>query len=384
MRVWRDGRFVDGPAGTAGSAVETAPVTSSEPIVESTSAVRLSPVAAVVPPPVVGGRMRVRGTVNVRSGPGTYYYEVGKLTEPTTVEVLATEGGWSAISPTSGMKALVRQDAVLAQGNNEGIISATGRARVYALGRSTETWAVVDQLNTGDKVKILATEGNFYQIEMPKAARAWIQSDLLQPATAERTGNDAAAEIAPLPEVKPMTVDPQLKAYQDAAALMQKEMEKDLASRNLEPLEESFKAIIEKTESGYVKAAARDALASIEHQKFLLESRKTVDRQREELDRKLAEIRRQTEQQQTEAIRSTATKSIVAADFQGVLRKNMATSAYPYRLEDNNGRFLAMLKSDTVNLDAHNGRLVLVWGDKRYLADWKIHGVEVNRLEASE
>lgn len=377
-RVWRDGRFVEVPVEAENSGATTTTSDSSDFTSGSSSA--WNAVAGGI------GPMRVSGTVKVRSGPGTYYYEVGKLADATVVNVLATEGGWSAIAPTSGMKAIVRREAVLAGENNEGEISAVGKTRVYALGQGTDKWAVIEQLKTGDKVKIISTEGEYYQIEMPAAARAWIRSDLLRAdrSLADSGANDNAEQLAGLPEIKPMPVDPQLKVYKKTAAALNEEMQKPLEERNFEQLEATLNDIAEKAESSYVKAAARDSLASIEHQRSLLEGRREVARQQAEMERKLAEIQRNAEQQQNEAIRQAATAPIVAPDFSGILRKNLAESAYPYRLEDAEGRFVAMVRSDSLDLAEHNGHVVQLWGDKRYLPQWKLHGLDVHRLQRAE
>ncbi len=386
--TWRDGRFVDTPAAEdADSTGDTPqPATAPQPTtppVPAWTAGRTAPIGQLT------GPMRTASVVNVRSGPGAYYYEVAKLAQGTTVNVVATESGWSAIAPTSSMRALVRQDAITMQGANEGIVDAAGKARVYASGsRSTETWAVIDQLSTGEKVRILGSEGNFHQIEMPQNARAWIQSDLLQPtddAQDDTTGDDPLDDTgSSLPPIKPIPEDPMLPVYQKALAEHRKEMQKELGERNLAPLAEIFKEVTEKAEMSYLKAAAADELRKIERQQFLLESLEESRRHKEQLDRDMAAIRQQAEQERSRVVQEAATQPIVAPEFEGMLRKNMATSAYPYRVEDNNGRFLAMLKSETVDLEPFNGRVVRIWGDKRYLPDWRLHGVEVHRVEETK
>ncbi|WP_299437246.1 SH3 domain-containing protein [uncultured Rhodospira sp.] len=70
-----------------------------------------------------GGGARVTRTANLRSGPGTQYDKVGRLTRGTRVTVLSSANGWSRIVNPNGGQAYIA-DFLIGRGRGAGPASA--------------------------------------------------------------------------------------------------------------------------------------------------------------------------------------------------------------------------------------------------------------------
>lgn len=130
---------------------------------------------------------RITGNdVLVRSGPGTDYYQCGKLFKGDTVQVIREEGGWSQIVPPAGSFSWVHMQYVCISLNDPTQAIVTGdEVPVYAGSdliapiHSTTRQAI---LRRGDRIRLLGHEQDGYlKIACPQGAALWVSSRYVEP-----------------------------------------------------------------------------------------------------------------------------------------------------------------------------------------------------------
>lgn len=130
------------------------------------------------PPPRLG---ELTGTnVHVRSGPGTNYYSVTRLSAPQHVVVVGEVFSWYAIRPPDGCFSLVEQRFVDLDGASGGVINGN---RVWVTAGSElsgEHYAKQVQLERGAPVTILGQMGDYYKIAPPEGATLYIARDYVR------------------------------------------------------------------------------------------------------------------------------------------------------------------------------------------------------------
>lgn len=370
--------MTDQPAPAGGQPAWTAPGTSGTADTGTMTAPPAAPPAVAPPLPKYPRSMQVAGTaVNVRSGPGLYYYEVAKLNEPTRVVGLSEESGWVAVKPPASVVALVKKEDVQRDERGNSSVRAAS-ARVYARDQASgRTWAVIDQLPVDTGVKIVREEGPHYVITMPATARVFISLEFLK----EAPGRGAGAILPELPKVEPLELDPQGEAFEKAATALDAELEKPLALRNFDALERDLTEVQAKAKAGYLKDSAAEVLETIKLQRDLQQGLKRLASDKQALERDLAALKKKSEEQQA-ALAKGPPQAPPAADFEGTLYRLKAQVAYPYALEDAPGHYVCLLRGNAALLEPLVGKNVRVWGDKQYRADWDKHVCDVKRVEA--
>lgn len=326
--------------------------------------------------------MQISGTaVRVRSGPGTYFYELSQLNEPTQVETYGREHGWTAIRPPSKVVALVKKSDVLSTDGVNGVVTVTS-ARVYAKDPvSGRTWAVIAQLPRDESVKILRTEDDRYAIEMPKGAHVYVDSTLLKPVS---TGTTMIPGLTgELPKIKPLEVDPEEKSFNAAMDLLEAEMQKPLAERDFSKAEEALKAVAGKVKVVYLLSEVEEALGRIAFQKELQEGLKKKAADARALEAELAAIRAKEE-----ALIAKTRQAPLDVDrkpqFTGVMKQMLARMTYKYRIEDAAGNYLCMIEGDDGELAQFVGKTVRVWGETKYRTDLKMTILTVKSIEEAK
>lgn len=359
QRSWVDGRYVEGTA--EGQTPEQGAPESAQPR------------EMVVNAPVV----------KVRGGPGLYFYDVMKLTEGARVTALGEKNGWTVIVPPSSVKAMIRKSAVSSADDAAGKVTEA-KARVYARDpNSSRTWAVIAELAIDSDVTITGQEGPYYVVAMPAGAKVYIKSEYLgSPAGTPGTDGATTAGIdIDDVELRPIKIDPQAEAYDEATRLLGVELAKPLAERKWADAEAALKSVSEKATSNYLKVAAEQSLATIEFQKSLQASLARLGADKKILEENLAAIRREAEQRQAARLEQARGRVTASFDFEGTLRKMRQVMAYKYRLEDEQGNFLCLLSGQASLLDPLLGRRVRVWGDKQYRPELRKYACDVQRIE---
>ncbi|MCC8179364.1 MAG: SH3 domain-containing protein [Planctomycetes bacterium] len=145
------------------------------------------------PAKITGGR------VNVRAGPNTQYESIAVLTTGVPVTVLARHGEWFKIIFPSDQLASIHKTLVDADITGEipeaglpGIVNQDNAdVHAYYWDKST----VVGQLNKGDPVIIKQERGQWYRIDAPDTARAYVSAQYVR----LDGGGEVAVDSAPAP-----------------------------------------------------------------------------------------------------------------------------------------------------------------------------------------
>ena len=169
-------------------------------------------------------------SVEVRSGAGRAYYVVGELTkgDMVRVEKVLFNQTWYQVRVPKGVHSYVSKVFVDAQGDGAtGTVNADRTEfKAASLRGPGESYKGQGTFSKGDKVTILAEEGNFYKIVSPEDAFVFIPAGTLREATKDDleaaeeadpdkgdSGNNDNGEDTPDPEpvkpVDPVTPDPE-------------------------------------------------------------------------------------------------------------------------------------------------------------------------------
>jgi len=144
--------------------------------------------------------------VYVRSGPGTNFYDCGKLNTGDKVKVIGKQFSWARIVPPLGSFSWISIQYVSIDPANPTIGTVTGdRVRVYAGSDHVEplhSTYLQGKLDRGDKVKLLGEQkDDYYKIAPLSFAYLWVSINYTKLLPAEPVKADA-------PTVKPPTVKP--------------------------------------------------------------------------------------------------------------------------------------------------------------------------------
>jgi hypothetical protein len=200
----------------------------------------------------------VGSNVKIRSGPGTNYYECGRLNLNDTVFVLGDNGsGWSKITPPPKSFSWIAMDYVSTTANKPTVGTVTGRDVIvyagsdYYLPKHSTTEQM--KLKQGDKVNLLNEEKERYlKIEPPEGCFLWVYSAYLRrvvvkpttTGTPEKTVTEApSANTEPSVVVPPVILDagsPQAKLLEDYDALqiqVKAELAKPISEQSYDAIE---------------------------------------------------------------------------------------------------------------------------------------------------
>lgn len=322
--------------------------------------------------------------VNVRCGPGLYYYPLVALNKDTPVIVEAEADGWLALRPADSVFGLINKKDLTLAADGKTATVASPSARVYAAsGTAERQWCVMSTLKQGDAVAVVGPHDESYlRVAPPADARMYVVDKYV---AAKSAGGVEPPTVAV--NIEPPKVEPLVEDYKAADDLLRAEMAKPLGQRNYEEAAAKFKEIAEKADKAYLKQSAAKRVAHIaalvEQQNDFLE----VTGLSKELDQKLADIKTQWAGKQVEAERD---KRLQNPDFvaTGLLApmESLEGVDYPikFKLVDQNNRPLVVLQSTAYELGKYVGKVIGVRGTKKYLKEWRIYLVTVDDLEVIE
>ena len=145
--------------------------------------------------------------VYIRSGPGTNFYQCGKLNKGDRVKILRRQYSWSCAVPPAGSFSWISMRHVdIDPGDpSMGIVNDDG-VRVYAGSdyvKPLYSTTLQGKLNQGEKVKLLGEQmDDYYKIAPPSFAYLWVSTVFTNPIS------PTASEIVELPAVEPPPVEP--------------------------------------------------------------------------------------------------------------------------------------------------------------------------------
>ena len=325
----------------------------------------------------------VSDNVYVRSGPGTNYYNSGKVSKGDKVKVVARQFSWSCIVPPPGSFSWIYIPYVTIDPDNPGTGIVTGdNVRVYAGSDLVKPIHSTLQLklDKGEKVKLLGEQkDNYYKIAPPTGAYLWVSTEFANP-VAGTTAQEAAALVDPnrLPSVidsnevsdsnavKPApdvpappkpSIDPKLLAeYKDLQQKIVAERAKPLAEQDYSSIRKSLEAIAENEDAGKVAQYCEYVLKQVDRFELAL----TVDRQLGLQNKQLKETQDRIEKART--TRLGQIEDLGRFAVVGTLKPSNIFSSEPqlkhYRIEDESGKTICYARPDASLLNKDFSKLI--------------------------
>lgn len=128
----------------------------------------------------------VEDNVQVRSGAGRAYYEVGTLPQGAKVVIEADLFGWYKIACPEGVFCFVERKNVNVRGDGSlGVVETdnTPINAAHATKGPADSYRNLLKLNAGDSVEIIDTVNNAYKIKPPKDAYVFLPPGSIEPAS---------------------------------------------------------------------------------------------------------------------------------------------------------------------------------------------------------
>jgi uncharacterized protein YgiM (DUF1202 family) len=244
--------------------------------------------------------------VYVRSGPGTNFYDCGKLNKGDKVKIMRKQFSWARIVPPQGSFSWISMQYVNIDPDNTTVGTVTGdRVRVYAGSDHVEplhSTTLQGKLDRGDKVKLLGEQmDDYYKIDPPSFAYLWVSINFtkplpvklpevvtptVEPPTTEPTvikpttePNEVPEEVAPEP-VSPETM---LERYRALQKQVQTERTKPIEKQNYTEIKKALIEIAENKAAGKAARYAEYVLKQIKDLELVLAVNKEVRLQNEQL-----------------------------------------------------------------------------------------------------
>lgn len=242
----------------------------------------------------------------VRSGPGTNFYECGKLTKGDKVKVMSRQFSWACIVPPAGSFSWISMQYVSIDTDNPTLGTVTGdRVRVYA-GSDTQrplySTKLQGRLDKGDKVKLFGEQlDDYYKIVPPSFAYLWVSINFTKPipsvevaAPAVETPavktpavepaaepNEAPEEVVP----EPVPTETMLEKYNALRDQVEAERAKPRDQQNYTNMKEALILIAENKADDKVARYAEFVLKQVEGFELALAVTKQVQLQNEQLQK---------------------------------------------------------------------------------------------------
>jgi len=359
---------VRAPLAPASTLAPSAPPTAPAPPRAGAAAPAAPPFAP--PPPAPAPRTfpyaaYINGdAVNLRSGPGLYYYPLTILAKDMEVTVEGEAGAFLAVKPPEDVFGLMKRADLAMSVDGKSATVAVASARVYASSASaTRQWCVMGALKQGDKVEVQGSaEGDMVKVAPPEGAHAFVDGRYV---TAGSSGSKNSELLSKM-RGEPPKADPLWEDLKEADRLLAAEQQKPVDQRDFAAAAAAFKEIGEKTRQKECQRAS------------------TVG---DRLQREIAEIEGQSAAKEAEAARE---KRLARPEFvaTGMIQplESMENVDYPikFKLVDQNGHTLVVLNSNTYDLSKFVGKVVGLRGEKTWLKAWGIYLVTVDDIETLE
>lgn len=232
--------------------------------------------------------------VFIRSGPGTNYYQCGKLYAGDRVQVINSQLGWSCIVPPPGCFSWVSMQYVSINMDNPTMGIITGdNVGVYAGSDFMEPrWSASKQvvLNRAQAVKLLGEEkDDYYKIAPPQGAYLWVSSQFLQavdrPVVKPAEGSPAGAVTTP--GVSAVPVDPNApKTDLDLYYLLAKQIKamqaKPIGERDYTEIKTKLVELAAKKDAGKAARYAEYTVQQVERFELADRATKELELQKKE------------------------------------------------------------------------------------------------------
>jgi len=290
--------------------------------------------------------------VFVRSGPGTNYYQCGKLYKSDRIQVVSTQQGWASILPPPGCFSWIPMQYVSINLDNPTMGIVTGdNVRIYAGSDFVEPMHSTSEqvkLFRGDNVKLLGEEkDDYYKIAPPQGAYLWVSTQYIQ-AVAAAPARSTPAQGGPVvqtPGQQPQTPagaeSELLDAYYAMVNQLKVEHAKPMAEQDYSALKEKFLEIAKHEGAGKAARYAEFTLKQIER----FELARTVGREIEIQKQERSKVNTKIDEARQERLAQIEDLGKFA-----VIGKLAGSSLYPatdqtkrYRILDETGKTICYI-----------------------------------------
>jgi len=249
--------------------------------------------------------------VYVRSGPGTNFYDCGKLNKGDKVKVIGKQFSWARIVPPPGSFSWISIQYVSIDQANPTVGTVTGdRVRVYAGSDHVDplhSTYLQGKLDRGDKVKLLGEQkDDYYKIAPLSFAYLWVsinytkplpnqpvetptptvKPSIVKPAVVKPTTVTPTTEPKEVPEEvapEPVTPETLLERYRALQKQVQAERTKPIEKQNYTEIKKELIKIAEDKTAGKAARYAQFVLKQIKDLELVLIVSKEVRLQNEQL-----------------------------------------------------------------------------------------------------
>jgi len=296
----------------------------------------------------------------IRSGPGTQYYNCGKLNHTDRVKVVGTRFSWAQIVPPTGCFSWISKQYVRIDPNNAAVGFVTGdNIRVYAGSENLKpihSTTLQMKLDKADKVVLTGEEKDtYYKILPPSGAYLWVSSQYVEPlgpaAEIPFTAEIRTKPDEPAAEPNLSTEEKFIRDYYALQEQLKKQRSEPVAQQDYSDIKKALEKITNNKTAGKAARYSKFTLQQIERYELALKAEKQL---------KLQNSRLQEIQQNIDKARRKKLKSIPQLGrFAAIGRfktSNIYTSAAHikrYRIVDDSGKTTcyAVLQGPVQDLD---------------------------------
>ncbi len=206
--------------------------------------------------------------VYIRSGPGTNFYQCGKLDKGNQLKVIGRQFSWARVVPPPGSFSWISMQYVAIDPENPKVGNVTGdRVRVYAgsdFVKPLYSTTLQGKLDKGDRVDLLGEQmDDYYKIEPPPFAYLWVSANF--------TKLIKAVEKTPPPMI---AEKPEVEQPTETEAAMEEISE----SASPEELLEQYKALQEQVEAERTKPVKEQNYTNIKKVLVRIANAKQADK----------------------------------------------------------------------------------------------------------
>ena len=230
--------------------------------------------------------------VYIRSGPGTNFYDCGKLYKGDRVEVVSTQFGWSRIVPPAGNFSWISMQYVSGSLDDPTVGIVTGDVSVYAGSDGVKPMhSTYEQLRLkrGDKVKLLGEErDDYYKIAPPSGAYLWVSTQYTKPASPIMGGTSPSTVTTDANTVASTTASVESEKLKEFYALQEKikiERAKPIDQQNYMTIKKALKDIADNKNAGKASRYAELVIKQIDGFELAGQVAKEVQLQKTQLQK---------------------------------------------------------------------------------------------------
>ncbi|MBN2137871.1 MAG: SH3 domain-containing protein [Sedimentisphaerales bacterium] len=309
--------------------------------------------------------------VYVRSGPGTNYYNCGKLNKGDKVKIVSRQFSWSCIVPPLGSFSWIYTPYVTIDPDNPGTGIVTGdQVRVYAGSDLVKPIHSTLQLklDKGEKVKLLGEQkDNYYKIGPPTGAYLWVSTNFTVPSTDSTSPVVVVVEpnkpadvnavvavdvnVPPVVVVEPSAEAKRLAEYKELQKQILAERAKPVGKQDYSAISKALKEIAADKDAGKVARYCEYVLKQIERYELALAVSRELELQNKQF---------KTTQDRIKAARTTRlaqVKNLGRFAVVGTLKTSNIYSSEPqlkhYRIVGDSGKTVCYARpaTDAVTTD---------------------------------